>query len=290
LFRSESDYIRGFNTLALSVAETGSLLSAEAFMSTHIHVCVRTDDVNALIYRFWRSYTRYFNSKYKRKGTLGERPFVLEIDGFHHWLTAICYVMRNPVHHGISPTPFAYRHCSANALFRRETGKTETHTGKLPRKSYYKYLPKGAVCPTCFEMDDSGMILRETVLDLSDVEHRFATPRAFLYYMNRLTSEEWKREQEKDVTECPQVTLEKIEQHDRCQTLSEMLRHEHGRSDYKTTRDTELCEMIDRELPVAVGKDSVYELTVPEKQLLLKYLRVGNRGTEKQVKRCLVMR
>ena len=30
LFRSEIDYIRGFNTLALSVAETGSLLSAEA--------------------------------------------------------------------------------------------------------------------------------------------------------------------------------------------------------------------------------------------------------------------
>lgn len=221
---------------------------------------------------------------------MGERPFILEIDGFYHWLTALCYVTRNPVHHGISPTPFAYRHCSANAFFRRETGKTETLTDKLPRKSYYKYLPKGAVCPTGFEMDESGMILRETVLDLSDVEHRFATPRAFLYYMNRLTSVEWKHEQEKDVTECPQVTLEKIEQQNRSQTLSEMLRHEHGRSDYGITRDTELCEMIDRELPSLVGKDTVYELTVQEKQQLLKYLRVGNKVSEKKVKRCLVMR
>lgn len=289
LFRSEIDYIRGFNTLALSLAETGSLLSAEAFMSTHLHVCVRTDDVQTLIYRFWRSYTRYFNSKYKRKGTLGERPFVLEIDGFHHWLTAICYVMRNPVHHGISPTPFAYRHCSANALFRKETGKSTVTIGKLPRKSYYKYLPKGAECPSCFEMDDCGLILRETVLDLADVEHRFATPRAFLFYMNRLTGEEWKREQEKDMTECPHVTLEIIELQTKSQTLPEMLRHEHGRSDYNAVTDMELCEKIDRELITAFGKNSVYELSVHEKQQLLNHLRVGNRTPEKQLKRCLAM-
>lgn len=290
LFRSEIDYIRGFNTLALSVAETGSLLSAEAFMSTHLHVCVRTDDVNALIYRFWRSYTRYFNSKYKRKGTLGERPFVLEIDGFHHWLTAICYVMRNPVHHGVSPTPFAYRHCSANALFRMETGKFRTSAGTLPRRSFYRYLPKGSDCPACFEMDDTGMILRETVLDLADVEYRFATPRAFLFYMNRLTGEEWKREQDKDATGSAPITLEMIERQARTETLSEMLRHEHGRSDYKAVSDMELCEKIDGELLPISGKDSVYELSVQDKQQLLKHLRSDSRVPEKQVKRCLVMK
>ena len=138
IFRSEDDYIRAFNTLALAVSETGSSLFADAIMSTHLHGCVRTDNLQLLLSRFWKSYTRYFNSKYHRQGTLGALPYVVEIRGFYHWMTAICYVLRNPVHHGVSPTPFAYRHCSANAIFRKETGKVDDIV-VMPRKSYYNF-------------------------------------------------------------------------------------------------------------------------------------------------------
>ena len=289
LFRSEEDYIRGFNTLALTVAETGAFLSAEAFMSTHLHVCLRTDDIAAFIYIFWRSYTRYFNNKYGRKGTLGGRPNIVEIEGFYHWMTAVCYVLRNPVHHGVAPTPFAYRHSSANAIFRNETGKG-VHGILLSRKSYYKYLPKGAKCPQEYLMDSSGLILRESVLDLSDIEHRFATPRSFLFYMNRLSSEEWRREQDDDRIDAVPITLELLERNVSLHSLSEMLKHEHGRSDYKAVSDMELCEKIDEEWLPMSGKDSVYELSEQDKQQLLKHLHSDRRLPERQVKRCLVMK
>ena len=150
-----------------------------------------------------------------RKGTLGGRPNIVEIEGFYHWMTAVCYVLRNPVHHGVAPTPFAYRHSSANAIFRNETGKG-VHGILLSRKSYYKYLPKGAKCPQGYMMDSSGLILRESVLDLSDIEHRFATPRSFLFYMNRLSSEEWRREQDDDRIDAVPITLELLERNVSC--------------------------------------------------------------------------
>lgn len=288
LFRCEEDYVRGFNTLALTVAETGAFLCAEAFMSTHIHICLRTDDIGAFIHRFWRSYTRYFNSKYRRAGTLGGRPYIVEIEGFHHWMTAICYVIRNPVHHGVAPTPFAYRHCSANAIFRKETGKG-VQTVLLPRKSYYRYLPKGSVCPMQYLMDTSGLILRETVLDLADIEHRFATPRSFLFYMNRLSSDEWTREQNKDNMSTSPITLEQMERNVSSCSLSEMLKHEHGRSNYKEITDTELCTYIDRTLLPSGGKRSVYELSELEKSGIFKHICSDIKVAEHRLRRCLLM-
>lgn len=288
LFRSEEDYIRAFNTLAITVARLGGKLAADAIMSTHIHVCVRTDDIGSIISQFWRSYTRYFNYKYRRKGALGGSPYVVEIEGFYHWLTAICYVLRNPVHHGVAPTPFAYRHCSANAIFRKETGKCETF-GCLPRKSYYKFLPKGQNCPAEYVMDASGMIKRETVLDLADIEHRFVTPRAYLFYMNRLSGEEWRREQEKDQDVASPVSLEMIERNTTSQSISEMLGHEHGRSDYRTITDIELCEFIDMQVLPKYNLTSVYEVPSHLKQTLLDHVLSVKSVKVSRAQRCLML-
>ena len=288
LFRSEEDYIRAFNTLAITVARTGGKLAADAIMSTHIHVCVRTDDIKSIISQFWRSYTRYFNYKYHRKGALGGTPYIVEIEGFYHWLTAICYVLRNPVHHGVAPTPFAYRHCSANAIFRKETGKDDV-LECLSRKSYYRFLPKGQTCPLKYVMDASGLIKRETVLDLADIEHRFVTPRAFLFYMNRLSGEEWRREQEKDNAAAAPVSLEMIERNSTSQTISEMLSHEHGRSDYRVVTDIELCEFIDTQILPKYGFASVYELPSHLKQTLLNRVVSEKSIIISRAQRCLMM-
>lgn len=288
MFRSEEDYIRAFNTLAITVARLGGKLAADAIMSTHIHVCVRTDDIGSIISQFWRSYTRYFNYKYRRKGTLGGTPYVVEIEGFYHWLAAICYVLRNPVHHGVAPTPFAYRHCSANAIFRKETGKCDA-LECLPRKSYYKFLPNGQTCPVEFVMDASGLIKRETVLDLSDIEHRFVTPRAFLFYMNRLSGEEWRREQEKDHEAFAPISLEMIERNTTFQSIAEMLGHEHGRSDYRAVTDIELCELIDKQILPSYGFTSVYEVPMHIKQTVFSHVVSEKSIIVSRAKRCLVM-
>ena len=123
MYRSEADLIIGFNCLAIAVLETESRLLAEGFLSTHNHSLVQTDNEKELAFRSRYAYSRYFNTKYKRRGRLGEKEFfILDIEGLHHTLAALNYVNRQGLHHGLATTPFEYLHCSANAFFRKELG------------------------------------------------------------------------------------------------------------------------------------------------------------------------
>ena len=51
----------------------------------------------------------------------------MEITGLHHHLAAMTYVLRNALHHGLVPIPYAYPHCSVNAIFRKEMGKKSVY-------------------------------------------------------------------------------------------------------------------------------------------------------------------
>ena len=83
MFRSEADLIRGFNSLAVAVLETDSRLLSEGFMSTHFHGLIQTDNSAETMHRARYAYARYFNSKYRRSGRLGEKQhFSLIIEGF----------------------------------------------------------------------------------------------------------------------------------------------------------------------------------------------------------------
>ena len=79
--RSDADYRHAFNCLALACHESESSLLAESIMSTHSHMCARTDVPKLLVNKFRYSYARYFNNKYRRRGRLGEKMFfVTELD------------------------------------------------------------------------------------------------------------------------------------------------------------------------------------------------------------------
>ena len=109
MYRSEEDLVIGFNCLALAVLETESRLLAEGFMTTHNHKLVQTDCSDELVRKERYAYTRYFNSKYKRKGRLGEKkPFLLDVEGVFHTQTAANYVIKQGLHHGLASTPFEY--------------------------------------------------------------------------------------------------------------------------------------------------------------------------------------
>ena len=121
MFRDLEDYNRGFNCFAISLFHTDSTGLCESFMSTHAHEVVQTSAPSYMMQCFRKSYSMYFNNKYERCGRLGEqRHFCMEIDGYHHLIAAMSYTLRNAVHHGIAPIPYAYPHCSANAIFRKE--------------------------------------------------------------------------------------------------------------------------------------------------------------------------
>lgn len=287
--RDNEDYIHCFNSLAIAIAETESVLLADSIMSNHIHECIRTSSLNEVIKRHRYKYARYFNAKYHRKGRLGERhAFTVELDGLYHTLAAISYVFRNPLHHGITATPLAYLHSSARVIFSKDIW-SGSPKNIIPKHKQRTFLPSHNTCPEGYRMDTNGLILREDVIDTSDVEHLYGTPRAFLYYMNRLSGEEWQKEQKQDNVNATPITIRIIENGISMQTMEQMLRNEHGRNDYRKMSDINLCEFIDKNILPEIGKTSVYLLTASEKQKIAQFLYLQNRLPEAQIKRCLAM-
>ena len=296
MFRSEADLIIGFNCLAMGILETDSSLLAEGFLSTHIHTLPITDCPGELIKRFRYAYSRYFNAKYHRRGSLGQRiPFVLEVDGFHHRLTAINYLNRQGLHHGIAPTPFAYKHCSANSFFMEALGKKQPPT-QLPDNQRYKYLPGRGPLSSQYRMNESGMILREDILEVALVESMYGTPRNFLYQMNRVGDEIFREDQAKEESTSPLITLALIEKGTPELDVAQLLRNENGKHNPNNISDIELCELIDNYyLPMCCKAEAIYDTSLSERIRIYKCLSGElwatrrKRTTEAQLKRCLVL-
>ena len=289
LFRDEEDYNRGFNCFALALYKTGSTGLVESFQSTHCHKIIQTEDHLGFMYAMRQSYSKYFNHKYHRHGRVGEKiHFHLEIVGLHHHLAAMTYVLRNALHHGIVPIPYAYPHCSVNAIFQREMGKRPPER-LLEQKLFYRFIGRKARWPSNYMMNENGVFLRESVLYIAQVENMYTTPRAFNYYMSRKSGEEWEKEQEKDRLETGPVRLETIEYGIRDQPLEKMLIYENGRSDYKKISDIDLCTEIDRNIIPRYGKISVYHLSISEKQEIGNLLYRQYHLPEAQIRRCLAM-
>lgn len=287
MFRDEEDYNRGFNCFALALHKTDSIGLVESFMSNHTHMLVQTSDPNRFMGAYRMPYTKYFNRKYCRSGRLGEPVhFSMEIEGLHHHLAAMSYILRNGLHHGVAPIAYGYPHCSINAIFQKEMGKSPRQD-LIPQSSFYRHIGRNASFPDRYRMSRSGLFLRESVLDIPQVENMFATPRTFDYYMNRKTSEDWTKEQGRDNNEATLVTLELIESNVKLSSVKEMLVFESGRSNYRRISDIELCHEIDKITRGFFQKSSIYALTDEEKLKIARHLREKHHVSSAQLSRCL---
>ena len=289
MFRDLEDYNRGFNCFALALYKTGSTGLVESFMATHTHQVVQTTDPKELMWHFRQPYSRYFNHKYQRTGKLGESTHLtMEIIGYHHMLAALSYVLRNALHHGLVPIPYAYPHCSVNAIFSKEMGKFQKEN-LLSERNYSQYIGRRAEYPSNYRMSESGVFLRETVLDIPQVENLFFSPRSFNYYMTRKSSEEWEAEQNKDGNNSLPINLSAIERGFPQQDINKMIFNEAGKNDYRKNTDIELCTELDALARNKYGKRSVYQLTDREKQQIAYDLYHNRHINEKQIRRCLAM-
>ena len=289
MFRNLEDYYRGFNCFAIALYKTGSTGLVESFMSTHIHLLVQTDSPKDFMMCFRMLYTAYFNKKYGRSGRLGEKlHFTMEVVGYHHVLAAMSYILRNALHHGVAPVPYAYPHCSANAIFMREMGK-RPEENLLPKKSFYKHLGRTAEYPDSYKMSKSGVFLRESVLDIPQVENFFVTPRMFNFYMSRKSSEEWEAEQSKDQNSSPLINIQSIEKGVNTDSVEKLLLFENGKADYRKLSDMDVCTEIDRNILPKYGKTSVYQLSAEEKTQIANRLYNKFHLNVAQIRRCLAM-
>ena len=287
MFRDLEDYNRGFNCFALALYKNEATGLVESFMATHTHQIVQTSAPKDFMWHFRQSYSMYFNHKYQRSGKLGENAhFTMEIIGYHHMLAGMSYVLRNALHHGVVPIPYAYPHCSVNAIFSREMGKF--HDEKLlARKFYSRFLGRRAEFPDNYRMSESGLFLRETVLDIPQVENLFVTPRTFNYYMSRKSSEEWEAEQRKDQNSSPLINIQSIERGVNTDSIEKLLLFENGKADYRKLSDQDLCTEIDRKILPKYGKTSVYQLSSEEKTLIANHLYNTLHLNAAQIRRCL---
>lgn len=289
MFRDLEDYHRGFNCFALALHKTDSTGLVESFMSTHTHQLVQTFAPAEFIYCFRQPYSMYFNHKYHREGRLGEeKHFSLEVVGYHHVVAAASYVLRNALHHGVAPTPYAYPHCSANAIFRRDMGKFCDETLLLPR-SFARHIGKRAEYPDSYKMTASGVFTRESVLDIPQMEALYGTPRAFNFYMSRKSSEEWEAEQQKDGNRLPAINLSSIEKGTGMLDLDRVRGFEAGKADYRKISDIGLCTELDMLARNRYGKQSVYQLSPVEKKAIAEHLYRTRHLSESQIRRCLVL-
>ncbi|MBQ6958665.1 MAG: hypothetical protein IJP77_08925 [Bacteroidales bacterium] len=296
MFRSEADLCRGFNALALAILETDSRLLAEGILTTHFHELVQTDCPEEVIRRTRYSHARFFNTKYKRRGSLGERrPFVLEVDGFHHTLAALNYVNRQGLHHGLSQTPFGYRHCSASVFFQQDLGHRHP-LALMPADQRYKYLPKGTHITMGYRMDTSGLLLREDIIDTAQVESFYVSPRNYLFQMNKIGDALSAKEQQQEESSTPIITMAVMEPSYSSEQIGHLLQNEKGRHDPQFITDLELCTVIDEAcLPKYFKGATIYELTPSQRTWLFELLwknlwgRLRKRTTAAQLKRCLCL-
>lgn len=245
MFRSDEDMDRFFNILAVEALKTGSQILADAEMSDHVHICLFSTCVEELIHKTRYAYTMYFNRKYHRNGRLGEKNyFRTELNGRHHILAGISYVMRQGLHHGLTALPFEYRHCSANCIFAEDRG-VHAFRAQLPNKSRYKYLPGEKSIPDNIRMSDSGLIFREDIIKVRYVEELFGSVKNFMFYMTRNSDEKWNSEQREENAQTEVISLGLIEGNDSTNDLRKMIANEKGKVDYTMASDIELCNYID---------------------------------------------
>jgi hypothetical protein len=274
MFRDEEDYIHGFNCIAVAALKTDSQILADAELSTHEHIVVRSARVLEMTRAVRYSYSRYFNKKYHRKGRLGDEFwFYTPLEGVRRVTAAVSYVLRQGLHHGLSATPFEYPHCSVNVIFQKQLGK-HPYKELPPDRSRYVFLPhRFKNIPDNYRMTPSGLIFREDVIDTEYVEALYVTPRNFLFCMNRLSDERWLHEQAADDDSADFVSLEMIEKgvSGSC-SVRDMLVNERGRVDLGLMTDDELCHLIDNQLTAkndgTGGNTTIYDLSILERRFL----------------------
>ena len=118
IFESERDRIKFLQILSDAVERYGVLLLAYCLMGNHFHLVVVTPRAN--ISAFMRQvdgvFTQYSNWRYQRVGHLLQGPFkAVIVENDIHLLTALAYVMINPVEAGLAPNAFAWRWSSFRA-------------------------------------------------------------------------------------------------------------------------------------------------------------------------------
>ena len=158
----------------------------------------------------------------------------------------------------------------------------------MSRADIASYLPRHSEFPDEYQMNEHGVFVRRSFMELRRAEQFYGSPRNYLYQMNRLTDESWSREQDGDCTGKP-LTLADIEQAD-APSVAQMLKNETGRNFSRTRlQDLDVCRLIDKDFLPRFGVSSIYRLTDTQKKRIARALFYDYRLPDHQIRRCLAL-
>ncbi|MBR6003051.1 MAG: hypothetical protein IK045_09360 [Bacteroidales bacterium] len=290
LFRDEEDHGMFVNLMALRGFSMNVEILADAEMSTHVHLNVFTECPAAFSGQLRSSYSRYFNHRWGRKGRFGEKgTYVMKVRGFHHQMVLENYILRNGLHHGAAATAFGYKFCSSRELFLEDICFSTEKAANYSREEIASFLPRYSEFPDNYVMDSNGVFLRQSFMELRRAETYYGTPRNYLYQMNRLTDDNWIKDQMNDDSTDAPITLAMVEQSDE-KSVATMLNNEYGRHfDHSRLQDMDVCRLIDNDFLPALGVKSVYALSPSQKNRIARQLKYDFRLPDAQISRCLVL-
>ncbi len=119
LFKEKSNYEHFLTLYDIHINPIADTY-AWCLMKNHFHFLVRIKDVKEIniekkiqpsqsFSNLFNAYTKAFNKRYNRHGTLFERPFKRKQINFDpYFQNAIVYIHNNPVHHNICDHPIEY--------------------------------------------------------------------------------------------------------------------------------------------------------------------------------------
>ena len=130
LFGGENDYTK-FTGVLLDCEEIADFeLFAYCLMEDHFHLVLRPSErepLETIFRRIGGRYVVWFNRKYGRVGHLFQDRFKSEpVEDDECFLSAVRYVIQNPVAAGVCASPFDYRHSNAREYLGQVAGPTDT--------------------------------------------------------------------------------------------------------------------------------------------------------------------
>ncbi len=139
-------------------------------------------------------------------------------------------------------------------------------------------------------MDSNGIFLRKSFMQLLLAESYFVSPRNFLYMMNRISDDRWKREQAADETNDPPITLVEAEPTFYEKEIAELADNETGRRfDPSKMDDIALCRLIDKEIVPRHKARSIYDIPRHKRNDIANDLAARYHLPYKQIARCMVV-
>jgi len=155
VFIDDEDYQRFLDVLEVCREISGFRLHAYCLMRNHIHMLLQTieEPLEQVMKRIGTRYVVWYNNKYSRTGHLFQDRYKSEpVEDDVYFLTALRYILNNPVKAGICEKPEEYPYSSASDYFAgggiTDTAFAEEMSGRDALLEYLRQ-PSDDVC-----MDD----------------------------------------------------------------------------------------------------------------------------------------